>query len=338
MPYAFGSGIKERTASFTKKYRFGFNNQEQEPELGDYYSFEYRVHDARLGRFLSVDPLFSDYIYQSTYVFANNSPLRLIDLFGLGPGDPQKVRSGEGLTQFLKRFGHSSDSKDGWLPLLEKLREANPDVFKDEYNSNWNSQQKWDYWNKQKVPEGISLNLPKGFHYVFEQFTPEIYSFTKEQLTLHPEYRILTYNGGGSAKESNRKSALNDISLCADKSKSRDEFPYACTVQGGIGAAVSCVSKREQSIQGGQLGALARQLKTGDNFTVILVPKSSTEEPKKLPVQRPVPVVDKKPVTTPKPQVVNPVQMPKPVFIPYPSNNPRDVLRYPTPTYPRPNI
>jgi RHS repeat-associated protein len=80
--YAFGSTVKERTASFTQKYRFGFNNQEQEIELGDYYSFEYRVHDARLGRFLSVDPHYTNYWEVTTYHFCLNNPISLIDVDG----------------------------------------------------------------------------------------------------------------------------------------------------------------------------------------------------------------------------------------------------------------
>jgi len=82
-PYAFGSAVKERTTSFTQKYRYGFNNQEQEIELGEYYSFEYRVHDVRLGRFLSVDPLAPEYPWNSTYAFAENDVIRSIDLEGL---------------------------------------------------------------------------------------------------------------------------------------------------------------------------------------------------------------------------------------------------------------
>ncbi len=83
--YAFGSAVKERTTSFTQKYLFGFNNQELEIELGEYYSFEYRVHDARLGRFLSVDPLAEDYPYYSSYQFAGNQVVWAIDLEGLEP-------------------------------------------------------------------------------------------------------------------------------------------------------------------------------------------------------------------------------------------------------------
>jgi RHS repeat-associated protein len=82
--YAFGSTITERSASFGEKYRYGFNNQEHDGELGDYYSFEYRLHDARLGRFLSMDPLYFEYVNQSVYVFAGNGPLQFIDRQGLG--------------------------------------------------------------------------------------------------------------------------------------------------------------------------------------------------------------------------------------------------------------
>ncbi|MBL7813194.1 MAG: hypothetical protein JNL57_13310, partial [Bacteroidetes bacterium] len=81
--YAFGSTVKERTISYTQKYRFGFTNQEQETELGDYYSFEYRVHDARLGRFLSVDPLSPQYPWNSAYAFAENIVIWCKELEGL---------------------------------------------------------------------------------------------------------------------------------------------------------------------------------------------------------------------------------------------------------------
>lgn len=79
--YAFGSGMAERSWS-VKIYRYGFNNQEKDEELGEYYSFEYRVHDARLGRFLSVDPLSAEYPWNSSYAFAENRVINSIDLEG----------------------------------------------------------------------------------------------------------------------------------------------------------------------------------------------------------------------------------------------------------------
>ena len=67
-------------------YRFGFNGQMKDDEIygeGNAYSFEYRIHDPRIGRFLSVDPLARDYPWNSTYAFAENRPIDGIDLEGL---------------------------------------------------------------------------------------------------------------------------------------------------------------------------------------------------------------------------------------------------------------
>jgi RHS repeat-associated protein len=66
-----------------KGYRYGFQGQERDSEIGEYYAFEYRIHDTRLGRFLSVDPLYSDYPFYSSYQFASNSPIVAEDIEGL---------------------------------------------------------------------------------------------------------------------------------------------------------------------------------------------------------------------------------------------------------------
>lgn len=68
------------------KYRFGFNGQEKDNEVsgvGNSVSFKYRIHDTRLGRFLSVDPLAPDYPWNSPYAFAENDVIGCIDLEGL---------------------------------------------------------------------------------------------------------------------------------------------------------------------------------------------------------------------------------------------------------------
>jgi RHS repeat-associated protein len=80
--HPFGSVMNGRSFS-NENYRFGFNNQEQDKGLGEYYAFEYRIHDARLGRFLSVDPLAPEYPWNSTYAFAENSVICCIDIEGL---------------------------------------------------------------------------------------------------------------------------------------------------------------------------------------------------------------------------------------------------------------
>ncbi len=86
--YPFGMQIDERSwVANSSSYRFGFNGQEKENDIsgndGDYLSFTYRIHDVRLGRFLSVDPLAASYPWNSTYAFAENRVIDGIDLEGL---------------------------------------------------------------------------------------------------------------------------------------------------------------------------------------------------------------------------------------------------------------
>jgi RHS repeat-associated protein len=75
--------MKERTFA-AQDYTYGFNGQEQDTELlGGAVSFKYRIHDPRIGRFLSVDPLTSTYPWNSSYAFAENRVIDGIELEGL---------------------------------------------------------------------------------------------------------------------------------------------------------------------------------------------------------------------------------------------------------------
>jgi RHS repeat-associated protein len=67
------------------KYRFGFNRKEKTDEIygtADAYDYGDRFYDARLGRFLSVDPIYKSYPMLSPYQFASLSPIENIDLDG----------------------------------------------------------------------------------------------------------------------------------------------------------------------------------------------------------------------------------------------------------------
>jgi RHS repeat-associated protein len=67
-------------------YRYGFNNMEKDDELkgtGNSYDFGARIYDPRVGRFLSVDPLWKSNTNSNNYSFAGNSPILYIDLKGL---------------------------------------------------------------------------------------------------------------------------------------------------------------------------------------------------------------------------------------------------------------
>lgn len=70
-------------------YRYGFNGYEKDDEVkgfGNSYDFGERIHDPRLGRFLSLDPKMRDYPFMSPYCFAGNIPIYFIDVDGAGPG------------------------------------------------------------------------------------------------------------------------------------------------------------------------------------------------------------------------------------------------------------
>jgi RHS repeat-associated protein len=67
------------------EYRYGFQGQERDDEIrggGMSYNYEYRMHDPRVGRFLSVDPLSPDYPWNSPYAFSENRLVDGIDLEG----------------------------------------------------------------------------------------------------------------------------------------------------------------------------------------------------------------------------------------------------------------
>jgi len=63
-------------------YLFGFNGKEKDDEItqgqypGSHLNFMFRIYDSRIGRFLSVDPLSSNFPWNSSYAFAEN---RVID-------------------------------------------------------------------------------------------------------------------------------------------------------------------------------------------------------------------------------------------------------------------
>jgi RHS repeat-associated protein len=93
----FGVELDGRTVS--GGYRFGFHGSEKDNEFkgeGNSYTTEFRQLDPRLGRWLSVDPLFEEYSWQSPYCAINNCSILLCDPLGLeaegGPGDEEGIK------------------------------------------------------------------------------------------------------------------------------------------------------------------------------------------------------------------------------------------------------
>ena len=145
--YAFGMLMPDKNWKASNNYRFGFNGQESNDEIagnGDYYSFEYRVHDARLGRFLSVDPLFASYPWNSTYAFAENRVIDGIDLEGL---ENQTIHLPPNYKPVLYQVNMGHHNK-GQGPLILSIKESELNTEKQThysinetiYNDNYFSQ------------------------------------------------------------------------------------------------------------------------------------------------------------------------------------------------------
>lgn len=88
---------------------------------------------------------------------------------------------------------------------------------------------------------------------------------------------IQYYRGLGNV---NRNSALlhfqvEDGGRGYRQGYSRDEYPFACTLEGGTDSSVRYVPNTEQNTQGGQIGSLVRNnhLGRGDRFHVVGIPE-----------------------------------------------------------------
>jgi len=116
----------ERKFDAGSDYRYGFNGKENDNEVkdaGNSIHFEFREYDPRLGKFTSIDPIANNYPWQSPYAFAANSPISLVDVLGMGPGDPRNhtVVKGDNLTKVAKKYGVTVDD----LLKMNKIKDKN---------------------------------------------------------------------------------------------------------------------------------------------------------------------------------------------------------------------
>jgi len=69
-----------------REFRYGFQGQESDNEIkgnGNSVNYKYRMHDPRLGRFFTLDPLSVKYPHNSPYAFSENRVIDGIELEGL---------------------------------------------------------------------------------------------------------------------------------------------------------------------------------------------------------------------------------------------------------------
>jgi RHS repeat-associated protein len=87
--YPFGMQMEGRSVAGSADGRYKFTGKERDVESG-YDYFGARYYDARIGKWLSVDPLAEKYPNLSPFNYVANNPLRSIDPDGKGIADAVK--------------------------------------------------------------------------------------------------------------------------------------------------------------------------------------------------------------------------------------------------------
>ena len=83
--YPFGMPQPDRNFD-SQEYRYGFQGQEKDSELkgeGLSVNYKYRMHDPRIGRFFTTDPLEHKFPWNSSYAFSENTVINAVELEGL---------------------------------------------------------------------------------------------------------------------------------------------------------------------------------------------------------------------------------------------------------------
>lgn len=113
----FGSVLPVRNFS-SGSYPYLFQGQEHDDEIneavGTSYAFEYRIHDPRIGRFLSIDPLSFKYPFYSPFAFSGNRVIDMIELEGLEPEITSDKLKAMGDQNSAWGFGSRGNENTGW--------------------------------------------------------------------------------------------------------------------------------------------------------------------------------------------------------------------------------
>ena len=94
-------------------YRYGFQGQEKDDEIkgeGNSVNYKYRMHDPRIGRFLTLDPAKTKYPAISPYTAFVNNP----NLFNDVNGDTVKI-----VTVYLDKNGKAI-KKDTKIQIVDE--------------------------------------------------------------------------------------------------------------------------------------------------------------------------------------------------------------------------
>jgi RHS repeat-associated protein len=136
----FGVELDGRTVS--GGYRYGYQGSEKDNETkgnGNSYTTEFRQLDPRLGRWLSIDPLFTKFPWQSPYIQANNNPIIYSDKKGLEAEDWIRIREKRG-DKYMNKVVYDSNITTDEEAIKKYGENASKLKYGFQYHSEFNDQ------------------------------------------------------------------------------------------------------------------------------------------------------------------------------------------------------
>lgn len=264
------AGISSKAAGKLENKRKFNDGTELTSELDlNLYETPFRSYDAQLGRFHQIDALSDIFKSLNPYIFAFNHPTRFNDPTGLiVPAKKAKEDLSAGKPP--ERF----DITPNIVPLPT---------------------------NETSSSEGSEDNNFKTVNFlVFESGplgTPQTFKHIEDAIKKGAPSQ-LTYNGGGVSTDLNRNMDDGPYSIGRKQGSYPcfpgywfDEYPFACTTEGGASTwlSVRCVPKREQQMQGWMLSGtiIMNGLIPGDKLNIILIGGNNPVVPEYVPIYAP---------------------------------------------------
>ena len=258
--YPFGLEISRAAGSPKNEYLY--NKKELQDEAGfGLYDYGARFYDPVVAKWTTMDPLAEISRRWSPYNYVENDPIRLTDPDGMTVGD----YIDELLTSVGNQFMKESDNRVADQKIIDNT--------------------KINTYTTYESGEKTSETKVSGVHFVLESKTPTIYNDLKTAFSLGKP-PVLNYLKDKTLQGYNRDDATGAYPSRNDEGLEKQEYPYASSYQGGLGAYVTYVPAREQRAEGGELSAMYKKLNDGDTFVNIPVPadqeRQRVREPRTL--------------------------------------------------------
>lgn len=220
------------------------------------YDYGARLYDPQLGRWHAVDRHAAKYENFSLYGFVFNNPINKID-----PNGMDTHLSGVAAQEFAQQI---QDMGQHSAEVYDHIAQFYKNENGGESDNNFT----------------IKAVLP-----VYESITPDIYNHINSALSQG--YPQMLTRGVPANTETNRYNAMKEIPrssrpLVSPYILSRDEYPFASTVEGGLAVSTAWVPVWEQNIQSAQISSIYSYVKPGDRFIVDPISKdiyNNTEAP-----------------------------------------------------------